>query len=116
MFNEIYEELDDYQDRLRIKFNEINARRYIDMSPNAYIEDTGRMFGLEECSDEFITTRINIEAKINKFLEESMDGLSAHKIGLLEDEINVLKNKLTLQDNELRKYKIIKEKNSKGKE
>ena len=115
MLSEFLEELDKLQDRIATIYNEVDiVNRCTNLSPSSFIQNEGKMKGMQETLEEVINTRINIEDKMAEFLKNSSDGMAMAKIGLLEDEIRVLKDRLHIQDVELGRYKDILEKNSVG--
>jgi len=114
MLSDVLKEIDDLYDRLKCRYSEINSiKKIASVNPSNFIEDNGRLFGIEEAIDEILITRANVDDAINKFLGESMDGQYSVKMGLLQDEVNLLGNKLHIANIELEKYDKIKKDNSK---
>lgn len=111
MLTDVLKEIDNLYERLKDRYDKINnTKRCSSSNPSAYIEDIGKMFGIEESIEEILITRMHIEQALNKFLEDTMDGNYHLKMSILEQEIALLNNKLYLKDMDFDTFKKIEEK------
>lgn len=84
----------------RVRQNEHN--------PNIYCEYGGRLIGLTTALDEVKKIQIEIDNHIDDIIKNTTDGNYMEKLGVLEDENEVLRNKNYILSKELKKYHKLK--------
>jgi len=85
-----------------------SAEREDIQNPNLYNEYTGRITSHVEALHEVQLTSVNIDKHIEYILQNTVDGNYAAKLGVLEDENRVLRDKQYLMEKEMDKMKKIK--------
>lgn len=111
MLTNIILELDELHERLKTRYAQIrNNMRVSGLNGSAYIEETGKMYGIEECIEEIAFTRNKVQELIGDFLQDTIDGNYTLKMATLNRELELLNDKLYLKDLDLKKYEKIKEK------
>ena len=112
MLHEILEEIENLQTRLKDKYIETKSiQAMADINAVKYVEDIGFLNGLEYSTDEIVMTYMTIENLLNNFLENSIDGQYKAEMDLLKSELELSKNKITIQDKKLKAYKKMEKNN-----
>lgn len=88
--------------------DEIANARANEYNPNLFNEFGGRLIGLTEALAEIRKTQVNINDHIIDILKNTADGNYVEKLGVIEDENIVLRNKIYLLEKDLQKYDTIK--------
>ena len=88
--------------------DEVANARANEYNPNLFNEFGGRLIGLTEALAEIIKTQVNINDHIIDILKNTADGNYVEKLGVIEDENIVLRNKIYLLEKDLQKYDTIK--------
>lgn len=88
--------------------DEVANARANEYNPNLFNEFGGRLIGLTEALAEIRKTQVNINDHIIDILKNTADGNYVEKLGVIEDENIVLRNKIYLLEKDLQKYDTIK--------
>lgn len=93
MFTQISTELELLLNNLNDSLDSIIAVKLNETNPNVYMELTGRSLGLTEAIAEVRKTKMHVDEHINEILKNTVDGNYVTKLGILEDENRVLRDK-----------------------
>lgn len=108
MFSQINNEMEELIINIQ-KHQDIVAQLRLDESnPNSYVELGGRLIGLQEVLDEVELTRLAINDHIINILQNTTDGNYANKVNNLEDENKVLREKIEILKDDLKRYNLSK--------
>lgn len=108
MFSQIKLEMDLLIVNIEKEMDYIARLRQIEHNSNTYIEQGGRLIGLTTALEEVKKSQRNIDNHIDEILKNTTDGNYFEKLGVLEDENAVLRNKNYILSQELKKYNRLK--------
>jgi len=108
LFTQITTEMDLLTVEIEKIMDEIANARANEYNPNLFNEFGGRLIGLTEALAEIRKTQVNINDHIIDILKNTADGNYVEKLGVIEDENIVLRNKIYLLEKDLQKYDTIK--------
>ena len=108
MFTQITTEMDLLTVEIEKIMDEVANARANEYNPNLFNEFGGRLIGLTEALAEIRKTQVNINDHIIDILKNTADGNYVEKLGVIEDENIVLRNKIYLLEKDLQKYDTIK--------
>lgn len=108
MFTQIQTELELLVVAIEKIIDYITALRSSEANPNLYTEYGGRLIGLTEALKEIKKTKINVNEHIIDILKNTTDGNYVAKLGILEDENRVLRDKVYILNEDLKKYNNLK--------
>lgn len=91
----------------KIMDNVANARAN-EYNPNLFNEFGGRLIGLTESLAEIRKTQIHINDHIADIIKNTADGNYVEKLGVIEDENRVLRDKIYLLEKDLQKYDALR--------
>ena len=91
----------------KIMDNVANARAN-EYNPNLFNEFGGRLIGLTESLAEIRKTQIHINDRIADIIKNTADGNYVEKLGVIEDENRVLRDKIYLLEKDLQKYDTLR--------
>lgn len=91
----------------KIMDNVANARAN-EYNPNLFNEFGGRLIGLTESLAEIRKTQIHINDHIADIIKNTADGNYVEKLGVIEDENRVLRDKIYLLEKDLQKYDTLR--------
>ena len=77
-------------------------------NPNLFNEFGGRLIGLTESLAEIRKTQIHINDHIADIIKNTADGNYVEKLGVIEDENRVLRDKIYLLEKYLQKYDTLR--------
>lgn len=115
MFSQIDTEIQLLEDVIDEEINYITTLRKEATNSNMYIEYQGRIIGLSTALNYVRNTKININKHILEILKNTTDGNYVEKLGILEDENRVLRDKIYLLEQDLSKFDTLDKKLKKGK-
>lgn len=105
-------------EKLRLNIEEeidyVATMRQNDNNNPTYIEKTGRIVGLTYALTEVDRISLEINEHIADILKNTTDGNYASKVTNLEDENEILREKIELLEDDLRKYNVSSKKKKKS--
>ena len=108
MFTQITTEMDLLTVEIEKIMDEVANARANEYNPNLFNEFGGRLIGLTEALAEIRKTQVNINDHIIDILKNTADGNYVEKLGVIEDENIVLRNKIYLLEKDLQKYDTLR--------
>lgn len=108
MFTQIQTELDTLVASIQKHQDIVAQLRADEANSNYYLELGGRLIGLAEALEEVELSRTVIEEHIIDILKNTTDGNYAEKVSNLEAENDVLRERVKLLKDDLKKYNISK--------
>lgn len=116
MFTPIQEELNELIMVIEGMIDFVAEMRMGENNNPRYIEIGGRLIGLNEALAEVEKTKIYINEHIMDILNNTIDGNFSKKIDVLTEENEVLKEKVSLLQNDLKKFSTQKAYKKRNKE
>lgn len=111
MFTQITTELDLLVATIDKEIDYVSAIRLSEHNPNMFAEYGGRSIGLSLALSEIKKTKLAIHDHILDILKNTTDGNYETKLGILEDENRLLRDKIYLLEQDISKNKDIKKNN-----
>ena len=112
MFSQIQTEIDLLIVAIEKEIEYISLIRTNEHNPNLFAEYGGRTIGLTYALTEIHKTQNKINEHISDILKNTTDGNYIAKLGVLEDENRVLRDKIYLLEQDLKKYIKMQKRNS----
>lgn len=108
MFSQIQIEMDKLVINLEKTADYIAGLRQNEYNPNVYAEYGGRLIGITESLSEIRKAQIHINDHIIDILKNTTDGNYVAKLNLLIDENDLLRDKVELLEEDLKKYHTLR--------
>jgi hypothetical protein len=106
MFDTTQQEVRILVDKLKHKIYDIDVMRKTSASnPNYYIEENGRMLGLQEAIEEVVDLQIALEDFHVEWLKEVVDDKKGLENGVLLDKCIALENEVHILRGQIDEYK-----------
>lgn len=115
MFTQIQTTIDVLKASIDSELEYISMMRLNEQNPNMFAEYGGRTIGLTWALQEINKTQIQINDHITDILKNTTDGNYIAKLGVLEDENRVLRDKIYLLEQDIKRYKEMQKRNRKNK-
>ena len=112
MLSQIQTEIDLLIVAIEKEIEYISLIRTNEHNPNLFAEYGGRTIGLTYALTEIHKTQNKINEHISDILKNTTDGNYIAKLGVLEDENRVLRDKIYLLEQDLKKYIKMQKRNS----
>ena len=116
MFSQIQTEIDLLIVAIEKEIEYISLIRTNEHNPNLFAEYGGRTIGLTYALAEVNKAQRNINEHISDILKNTTDGNYIAKLGVLEDENRVLRDKIYLLEQDLKKYEAMQKRNQEAKQ
>lgn len=113
MFTQITTSIDLLKVEIEKELEYISMMRLNEQNPNMFAEYGGRTIGLTWALQEINKTQLDINEHITDILKNTTDGNYIAKMGVLEDENRVLRDKVYLLEQDIKRYKDMQQKSSK---
>ena len=113
MFTQIQVAIDTLKATIDNELEYISMVRSNEQNPNMFAEYGGRTIGLTWAMREIDKTQVEIDNHIAEILKNTTDGNYIAKLGVLEDENRVLRDKIYLLEQDIKRYKDMQKKSSK---
>lgn len=110
MFTQIQTEMDILSADIENEIEYTTQVRKLETNPNVFNEHSGRMIGLTIALQEVKNTKALISDHITEILKNTIDGNYVAKLGILEDENRVLRDKVYMLEKDLAKQSMFKNK------
>lgn len=111
MFTQITTAIDLLKVEIEKELEYISMMRLNEQNPNMFAEYGGRTIGLTWALQEINKTQLDINEHITDILKNTTDGNYIAKMGVLEDENRVLRDKVYLLEQDIKRYKNMSDKN-----
>ena len=111
MFTQITTSIDLLKVEIEKELDYISMMRLNEQNPNMFAEYGGRTIGLTWALQEINKTQLDINEHITDILKNTTDGNYIAKMGVLEDENRVLRDKVYLLEQDIKRYKSMSDKN-----
>lgn len=111
MFTQITTAIDLLKVEIEKELEYISMMRLNEQNPNMFAEYGGRTIGLTWALQEINKTQLDINEHITDILKNTTDGNYIAKMGVLEDENRVLRDKVYLLEQDIKRYKSMSDKN-----
>lgn len=110
MFTQITTAIDLLKVAIEKELEYISMMRLNEQNPNMFAEYGGRTIGLTWALQEINKTQNDINEHITDILKNTTDGNYIAKMGVLEDENRVLRDKVYLLEQDIKRYKNMSDK------
>lgn len=111
MFTQITTSIDLLKVEIEKELEYISMMRLNEQNPNMFAEYGGRTIGLTWALQEINKTQLDINEHITNILKNTTDGNYIAKMGVLKDENRVLRDKVYLLEQDIKRYKSMFDKN-----
>lgn len=110
MFTQITTSIDLLKVEIEKELEYISMMRLNEQNPNMFAEYGGRTISLTWALQEINKTQLDINEHITDILKNTTDGNYIAKMGVLEDENRVLRDKVYLLEQDIKRYKSMSDK------